>query len=344
MENYYLYEVIPPLMNFVDELTNWYVRSNRKRFWKEKGVDDIDKINAFKTLHEVLLEFNKAMAPVLPFICEKIYQGLINDEKTSIHYCDYPESNPNYIDIDLEESVDLAKKIIKSVRNLRVKLKLPNKQPLNSITIISNNENLTKQLAIIETLIMNEVNIKEIKLEKNVDIWIDYEFKPNYEILGPSLGKDISKVAKYLNDISNDQKILLLESKFIDVGGIKIDLKDINVKLTKKREIDGLDIVGDFSLLLDTELNEDLLMERMSRELVSQIQKERKNQGYDVTDRIELTIISDDEFVQKTVEIFSSYIKSETLAINLKTKISDTNNRVHDRNVEISISKSTNDS
>jgi len=344
MENYYLYEVIPPLMNFVDELTNWYVRSNRKRFWKEKGVDDIDKINAFKTLHEVLLEFNKAMAPVLPFICEKIYQGLINDEKTSIHYCDYPESNPNYIDIDLEESVDLAKKIIKSVRNLRVKLKLPNKQPLNSITIISNNENLTKQLEIIETLIMNEVNIKEIKLEKNVDIWIDYEFKPNYEILGPSLGKDISKVAKYLNDISNDQKILLLESKFIDVGGIKIDLKDINVKLTKKREIDGLDIVGDFSLLLDTELNEDLLMERMSRELVSQIQKERKNQGYDVTDRIELTIISDDEFVQKTVEIFSSYIKSETLAINLKTKISDTNNRVHDRNVEISISKSTNDS
>ena len=114
MENYYLYEVIPPLMNFVDELTNWYVRSNRKRFWKEKGVDDIDKINAFKTLHEVLIEFNKAMAPVLPFICEKIYQGLIDDEKKSIHYCDYPESNPKYIDQELEDSVDLAKKIIKS--------------------------------------------------------------------------------------------------------------------------------------------------------------------------------------------------------------------------------------
>ena len=123
----------------------------------------------------------------------------------------------------------------------------------------------------------------------------------------------------------------------VDVGGIKIDLKDINVKLTKKREIDGLDIVGDFSLLLDTELNEDLLMERMSRELVSQIQKERKNQGYDVTDRIELTIISHDEFVQNTVEIFSSYIKSETLAIDLETKISNTNNKVHDRNVEIFI-------
>ena len=344
MENYYLYEVIPPLMNFVDELTNWYVRSNRKRFWKEKGIDDIDKINAFKTLHEVLIEFNKAMAPVLPFICEKIYQGLIDDEKTSIHYCDYPESNPEYIDKDLEESVDLAKKIIKSVRNLRVKLKLPNKQPLKSITIISNNKNLTKQLAMIENLIMNEVNIKEIKVEKNIDTWIDYEFKPNYEILGPSLGKDISKVAKYLSEITNDQKILLLESKTIDIDGIKVDLKDINVNLTKKKEVDGLDIVGEFSLLLDTELNEELLMERMSRELVSHIQKERKNQGYDVTDRIELAIISDDEFVLNTVENFSSYIKNETLAIDLETKILSTHEKVHDRNAEVSISKLANDS
>ena len=344
MENYYLYEVIPPLMNFVDELTNWYVRSNRKRFWKEKGVDDVDKINAFKTLHEVLIEFNKAMAPVLPFICEKIYQGLIDDEKTSIHYCDYPESNPKFIDQDLEESVDLAKKIIKSVRNLRVKLKLPNKQPLKSVTIISNNENLSKKIALIENLIMNEINVKEIKIEKNIDAWIDYEFKPNYEKLGPSLGKDINKVAKYLKNISDDQKKLLLGSETIDVDGLKVNVEDIIVNLTKKRDDDGLDIVGEFSLLLDTELNQDLLMERMSRELVSYIQKERKNQEFDVTDRIKLTILTDDEFVQKTVESFSTYIKSETLAIDLNIEISSTNNKVHNKNAEILINRLANDS
>ena len=344
MENYYLYEVIPPLMNFVDELTNWYVRSNRKRFWKEKGVDDVDKINAFKTLHEVLIEFNKAMAPVLPFICEKIYQGLIDDEKTSIHYCDYPESNPKFIDQDLEESVDLAKKIIKSVRNLRVKLKLPNKQPLKSVTIISNNENLGKKIALIENLIMNEINVKEIKIEKNIDAWIDYEFKPNYEKLGPSLGKDINKVAKYLKNISDDQKKLLLGSETIDVDGLKINVEDIIVNLTKKRDDDGLDIVGEFSLLLDTELNQDLLMERMSRELVSYIQKERKNQEFDVTDRIKLTILTDDEFVQKTVESFSTYIKSETLAIDLNIEISSTNNKVHNKNAEILIKRLADDS
>ena len=84
MENYYLYEVIPPLIGFIDELTNWYVRTNRKRFWKEKDVDDIDKLNAFKTLHEVLLEFSKTMAPVLPFICEEIYQGLLQEQNSSI--------------------------------------------------------------------------------------------------------------------------------------------------------------------------------------------------------------------------------------------------------------------
>ena len=344
MENYYLYEVIPPLMNFVDELTNWYVRSNRKRFWKEKGVDDIDKINAFKTLHEVLIEFNKAMAPVLPFICEKIYQGLIDDEKKSIHYCDYPESNPKYIDQELEDSVDLAKKIIKSVRNLRVKLKLPNKQPLKSVTIISNNENITKQLGLIENLIMNEVNIKEIIIEKNVDKWIDYEFKPNFEILGPTLGKDINKIVKYLKNISTEQKNLLLENKTTEVDGITINLEDIDINLIKKEEVDGLDIVGEFCLLLDTELNNDLLMERMSRELVSYIQKERKNQGFDVTDRIKLTIVTNDKFVLSTVENFTPYISSETLSLDLVTKISDTNNEVHDRNVEILINKLANDS
>ena len=108
MENYYLYEVIPPLIGFIDELTNWYVRTNRKRFWKEKDVDDIDKLNAFKTLHEVLLEFSKTMAPVLPFICEEIYQGLIHEQNSSIHLENYPEANDQIINKKLEEQIVIA--------------------------------------------------------------------------------------------------------------------------------------------------------------------------------------------------------------------------------------------
>ena len=344
MENYYLYEVIPPLMNFVDELTNWYVRSNRKRFWKEKGIDDIDKINAFKTLHEVLLEFNKAMAPVLPFICEKIYQGLIDEEKTSIHYCDYPESNPKLIDKDLEESVELAKKIIKSVRNLRVKLKLPNKQPLNSVTVISDSKNISNQLNIIGNLIMNEVNVKEIKIDENVEDWIDYEFKPNFEALGPTLGKDINKVSKYLSNITEDQKRSLLDQTSIVIDNLNVNVEDIDIKLKKKKDIEELDIVENFSLLLDTELSESLLMERLSRELVSHIQKERKNQGLDVTDRIKLTISSEDEFVHETITNFSKYITNETLTLDLITKKESSVNKVYDRFLDIFIERSTNNS
>ena len=118
MENYYLYEVIPPLIGFIDELTNWYVRTNRKRFWKEKDVDDIDKLNAFKTLHEVLLEFSKTMAPVLPFICEEIYQGLIQEKNSSIHLENYPEANDQIINKKMEEQIVIAKKIIKTGRNI----------------------------------------------------------------------------------------------------------------------------------------------------------------------------------------------------------------------------------
>ena len=180
MENYYLYEVIPPLLNFVDELTNWYVRSNRKRFWKEKDGNDQDKINAFKTLHEVLIEFSKCIAPVLPFTSEKIYQGLIFNENDSVHFCSYPEVNGMLINTELEESVEFAKKIIKSVRNLRVKLKLPNKQPLESLTIISKDYEITDKIELVKNLITNEINVKNILVDNEVNNWVEYKFKSDY--------------------------------------------------------------------------------------------------------------------------------------------------------------------
>ena len=284
------------------------------------------------------------MAPVLPFICEKIYQGLINEDKTSIHYCDYPESNSTFIDTNLEESVELAKKIIKSVRNLRVKLKLPNKQPLNSITVISDSKNISSQLNNIGNLIMNEVNVKEIKIDKNVEDWIDYEFKPNFETLGPTLGKDINKVSKYLFNITEDQKNSLFEQSFIVIDNLEVNVEDIDIKLKKKKNIEGLEVVDNFSLLLDTKLNESLLMERLSRELVSHIQKQRKNQGLDVTDRIKLTISSEDKFVHETLNNFTKYITNETLTLDLIIKKESTKNKVYDRYLDIFIEKLTNNS
>jgi len=344
MENYYLYEVIPPLMNFVDELTNWYVRSNRKRFWKEKDENDIDKINAFKTLHEVLLEFSKSMAPVLPFICEKIYQGLIEENNESIHYCDYPEANENLIDKDLEDNIELAKKVIKSVRNLRVKLKLPNKQPLNSVKIITKDKEIEEKLNVISELIKNEVNVKEVLFDFDVDNWINYEFKPNFKVLGPKLGKQINVLSEYLKNVDENISNDILQGNGVVIDDIKVSSDEIDIILNKKEDNENQDIVDDFSLYLDTSLDENLIMERFSRELVSSIQKLRKDSGLDVVDRIKLTITSNDSFVKESLNIHDDYVKNETLAVELNYIEEETQDLIFDKNVSLNIKKLTNNS
>ena len=344
MENYYLYEVIPPLMNFVDELTNWYVRSNRKRFWKEKDENDIDKINAFKTLHEVLLEFSKSMAPVLPFICEKIYQGLIEENNESIHYCDYPEADENLIDNDLEDNIELAKKVIKSVRNLRVKLKLPNKQPLNSVKIITKDKEIEEKLNVISDLIKNEVNVKEVLFDFDVDNWINYEFKPNFKVLGPKLGEQINVLSKYLKNVDENISNDILQGNGVVVDDIKVSSGEIDIILNKKEDNENQDIVDDFSLYLDTSLDENLIMERFSRELVSSIQKLRKDSGLDVVDRIKLTITSNDSFVKESLNIHDDYVKNDTLAIELNFIEEESQDLIFDKNVSLGIKKLTNNS
>jgi len=179
---------------------------------------------------------------------------------------------------------------------------------------------------------------------KMLKIGIDYEFKPNFEALGPTLGKDINKVSKYLSNITEDQKRSLLVQTSIVIDNLNVNVEDIDIKLKKKKDIEELDIVENFSLLLDTELSESLLMERLSRELVSYIQKERKNQGLDVTDRIKLTISSEDEFVHETITNFSKYITNETLTLDLITKKESSVNKVYDRFLDIFIERSTNNS
>ncbi len=344
MENYYLYEVIPPLMNFVDELTNWYVRSNRKRFWKEKDENDIDKINAFKTLHEVLLEFSKSMAPVLPFICEKIYQGLIEENNESIHYCDYPEADDNLIDKDLEDNIELAKKVIKSVRNLRVKLKLPNKQPLNSVKIITKDKEIEEKLNVISDLIKNEVNVKEVLFDFDVDNWINYEFKPNFKVLGPKLGEQINVLSEYLKNVDENISNDIIQGNGVVIDDIKVSSGEIDIILNKKEDNENQDIVDDFSLYLDTSLDENLIMERFSRELVSSIQKLRKDSGLDVVDRIKLTITSNDSFVKESLNIHDDYVKNETLTVELNFIEEETQDLIFDKNVSIDIKKLTNNS
>ena len=340
MENYYLYEVIPPLISFIDELTNWYVRSNRKRFWKEKGVDDLDKINAFKTLHEVLLEFSKTMAPVLPFICEQIYQGLVEEEDTSIHYENYPVADNNLINIQLEKEISTAKDVIRSARNIRLNVEMPNKQPLRSLKIVTNDTSLQNEIKNVEHIILNELNVKEIIFENNISEWVKYVCKPNYQELGPKLGKDVNKLKSELDSLNQDEIAQIIEAGSFNFDNRKIDLHSLDLQLVPTAERPNQDIVNDFLISLNTDIDDELLEERISREIVSLIQKLRKESDYDITDRIITTISSEDEIVLSAIKSHVKYIQNETLSVSFSTVKEPGTENLLNYSISIQIEKS----
>ena len=340
MENYYLYEVIPPLISFIDELTNWYVRSNRKRFWKEKGVDDRDKINAFKTLHEVLLEFSKTMAPVLPFICEQIYQGLVEAENTSIHYEDYPVADDNLINTELENDILIAKNIIRSARNIRLNVGLPNKQPLRSIKIVTADKALQAQIRNVEQIILNELNIKNIAFDSKTSQWVKYVCKPNYKELGPKLGKNINKLRVILDSLNQEEIQNIIKIGFLTFNNQKIELTSLELQLVEISESLNQDIVDNFLVSLDIDIDDELLEERISREIVSLIQKMRKDSGYDITDRISTIISSTDKILLSAITKHQEYIKNETLTVNFSSVSEAGNQSLLNYAVSIKIEKS----
>jgi isoleucyl-tRNA synthetase len=340
MENYYLYEVIPPLISFIDELTNWYVRSNRKRFWKEKGVDDRDKINAFKTLHEVLLEFSKTMAPVLPFICEQIYQGLVEVENTSIHYEDYPVADNNLINTELENDILIAKNIIRSARNIRLNVGLPNKQPLRSIKIVTADKTLQAQIKNVEQIILNELNIKNIAFDSKTSQWVKYVCKPNYKELGPKLGKNINNLRVMLDSLNQEEIQNIIKIGFLTFNNQKIELTSLELQLVEISESLNQDIVDNFLVSLDIDIDDELLEERISREIVSLIQKMRKDSGYDITDRISTIISSTDKILLSAITKHQEYIKNETLTVNFSSVSEAGNQSLLNYGVSIKIEKS----
>ena len=190
-------------------------------------------------------------------------------------------------------------------------------------------------------MIKNEINVKNVDFDVQINEWVDYVFKPDYKKLGPKLGEKIGNIAKKLNNLSPEDSVKILDFKAISVDGIELQNEDIEIQLKPKKDLQNQDIVDDFLIHLDINLNDDLLMERFSRELVSSIQKLRKDSGLYVVDRIKLQIISNDPFVKNSVEKYSNYIKSETLATQLHYISKDGSDLILDKKVSIKLSNST---
>ena len=309
---YDLNKVTKYLSEFVSEdLSNWYIRRNRKRFWG--SALDISKKSVYLTTYEVLVGLSKLLAPISPFLSEEIYRNLTGLE--SVHLADYPACNSEYIDKELENRMDLVIDFISMGRNSRDEAKIKVRQPIQDVIIDSKYKNIIGDM---EELIKEELNVKEVKYIDDMSEYMNISYRPNYREAGKYFGSDIKAFADYLNNITSD------DISKLNNGNLKINLNEneydvtlnlVDVRISSK---DGYDVVtsDDKAIILNTDLTYDLICEGLARETVSKIQQIRKNNGYDIVDRINIYYSSNDEYA-KNISNYIDFIKDETLAINV---------------------------
>lgn len=311
-------EAANALEEFSDELSNWYVRRSRERFWA-KGMEE-DKVNAYMTLYETLVSFVKLAAPMVPFITESIYRNLVcSVDKTapeSVHLCAYPVANPSFILKDLEENMDEVLSIVKLGRAAREKAQVKNRQPL-SVMYISGGKPLGKEY---ESIVREELNVKSIDFKEDLSSFTAYIFKPQLKTVGPKYGKHLQEIRNYLVALDSKEGMQALSSgaiRFAAKDGTEVSLtrEDLLIESTKK---DGYitEEDGKYTVVLDTNLTEELKEEGFLREIISKVQTMRKEAGFEVTDRIRLFAKGNEKLIslmRKSEKELSTAVLAESL-------------------------------
>jgi isoleucyl-tRNA synthetase len=326
MQAYRLYNVVPQLFNFIEDLTNWYIRLNRRRFWEGKGLST-EKAQAYSTLYTTLKELSKIMAPFAPYLSEYIYQELKKNFgenlEESVHLCDYPELNNNLIDSTLEDAVIRMQELIFLGRQKRNQTEIKVKTPLANLTVIHQDQNLLDSISKLEEFIKIELNVKNVSYDSNEDKHIKLYAKPNSRVLGKKLGKEFKKFFSPISKItSNDLKKV--------EAGESINLMDIDLTpedlLIYREAQEGSSAISNrwISIDLDTNLTQELINEGLAREVVNRIQRSRKDLNFNVEDRIQL-IVETQDTMKDIIETFADYIKSETLTTKIEFASVDLN-------------------
>ena len=306
----------------IDNLSNWYVRLSRKRFWK--GEKNTDKISAYQTLYTCLETVSMLMAPIAPFFADQLFCDLNKVTKrfnvSSVHLATFPKADESQIDTTLETRMELAQNISSMILALRRKVAIKVRQPLQKIIIPILNDEFEQNIKAVENIIKAEVNIKEIDLLKDASQVLVKTIKPNFKALGPKCGKSMKEVAAQITAFSNEEiyEFEQTGSKTIVVNGQTIDLTLDDVTIISK-DIPGWEVAneGHLTVALDTTLTEELKFEGIAREFVNRIQNLRKDSGFDVTDKIILTIQKHDA-INQAIEKHKSYIASETLCNDIQ--------------------------
>ncbi|MBR4257377.1 MAG: class I tRNA ligase family protein, partial [Clostridia bacterium] len=315
LDNYRITETARAMEKFVDELSNWYVRRCRERFWA-KDCDD-DKVAAYMTLYTCLVTFAKLSAPLIPFMAEQIYQNLVvNLDKTapeSVHLCDYPTADEKYIDTELEKTMDEAVNIVSLGRACRNAAVIKNRQALSVMYINAP----TKLNEFYTDIIKDELNVKSAQFTDDLRAFTTYSFKPQLKTLGKKLGKNINAFREYLTTIDGNAAM----DEINETGGLKVMLDGQELFIEKEdllidaAKVEGYESVSDFgvTVVLDTKLTEALIEEGFVREVISKLQTMRKDAGFEVMDRINVTLKVCDK-IKTYVNNNMEQIKDETLA------------------------------
>ncbi len=319
LENYRIPEAARALQEFVDDMSNWYVRRSRERFWA-KGMEQ-DKINAYMTLYTALVTVSKAAAPMIPFMTEEIYQNLVcsidADAPESVHLCLFPEVNEEQIDPELEENMDHVLKLVVMGRACRNTSNIKNRQPIGQMFVKAG----FSLPEFYQEIVADELNVKNVKFTEDVREFTSYSFKPQLKTVGPKYGKLLGGIKAALDSVDGNAAM----DELNDTGALKLDVNGQEITLFKEdllidtKQIDGFVSENDngITVVLDTNLSEELLEEGFVREIISKIQTMRKEAGFEVMDRIRVTYNGTEKaenvFLKNAAEIGGEVLADEVV-------------------------------
>ncbi|MEG2601138.1 MAG: isoleucine--tRNA ligase [Bacilli bacterium] len=315
-ETYDLTKVVRSITDFVSEdLSNWYIRRNRRRFWASEL--DMDKKAVYSTTHKVLVGIAKLIAPVAPFTAEEVYQKLTGED--SVHTSNFPEVYEEYINEHIESRMDLVRELIKLGRNGREEVKIKVRQPLNEVLIDGKHESLISDLV---SLIEEELNVKKVIFTNNINTYMNFMVKPNFKVCGPIFGKNIKGFQDALLNLSSNDITTLQSNRIITVTVDSVDYEVghdmVDIRILAKEGF-NVSMENNNFIILDTTLTDELIEEGIAREMISKIQNLRKLRDFNIVDRITIFYHGDEE-VLKTIEKQMEFIKNETLATSIEIK------------------------
>ena len=322
MAAYELFRVIPALLGFIDDLTNWYIRRSRRRFWRgsDEGDDGGDKVNAYRTLHHVLLEVSKALAPFLPFITEEIYGNLAaplpKGAKDSVHLEDYPVAEDRFVDKALEERMELARLAVGLGRGLRAKHDVRTRQPLSSMTVVLADAGQRTGIERMVEIVRDELNVRQVHVQADEGEFVTYSARPNLKLLGPKFGKEIGKIKAEVSALSSDSLAQVLSGQSLpssSIDGLVYDTESLLVDRAS-REGTVVDTADGVTVALDVTLTDELVVEGLARELVTRIQNLRKDTGLELDDRIEVSVACEGQLAE-ALKTHWSLIAGEVLGV-----------------------------